>query len=107
MMAAWDMWHHHNKALHEEEVNKQSILEDAVNQKIQWAYEQGSEGLPIYARKLLKRPLNRLLQFPEHYKRQWIASVEAARAQRTRLCHSIARKERQTMTNHVRRLAHL
>jgi len=108
MMMAWDdMWHHHNKALHEEEVNKQSIQEDAVNQKIQRAYEQGPEGLPINARKLLKRPLDRLLQFPEYYKRQWIASMEVARVQWTRSRHSLVQKERRIMTNHVCRLAHL
>jgi len=34
-MMAWDMWNHCNKALHEEEINKQAILEDKVNCEIQ------------------------------------------------------------------------
>ena len=107
MMTAWDMWNHRNKALHEEEANKQAILEDAVNKKIRDTYQQGRALLPFNARSLMKRPLAKLLQFPEHYKRQWIASVEAAKARFTRLGHNPARKERRTMTRYIRRMANL
>jgi len=31
MQAAWDMWHHCNKALHELDKNHQAILEEDVN----------------------------------------------------------------------------
>jgi len=104
---AWDMWHHRNKALHDEEANKQVILEDAVNQKIRRAYEQGYEDLPSTARTLWNRPLDRLLKFPEYYKRQWIATVAAARARLTRSRHSPTRKERRILNNRIRRIAHL
>jgi len=107
MMTAWDMWNHRNKALHEEEANKQAILEDAVNKKIRDTYQQGRALLPFNARSLMKRPLAKLLQFPEHYKRQWIASVEAAKAQFTRLGHNPARKERRTMTRYICQMANL
>jgi len=107
IMMAWDMWHHRNKALHEEEASMQIILEDTVNQKIQWAYKQGHEGLPSKARTLWNHPLDRLLQFPEYYKRQWIATVEAARVWLTHSRHNPARKERRIMTNQIHQLAHL
>jgi len=104
MMMAWDMWNHRNKALHEEEANKQAILEDAVNHKI---HEQGRVLLPFNTRSLMKRPLSRLLQFPENYKCQWIVSVAAAKAQFTCLGHNPIRKEQRTMTSYICQMANL
>jgi len=43
---AWDMWQHHNKALHELDLNKQDILEDAINTQICQVYETGKANLP-------------------------------------------------------------
>jgi len=40
MMTAWDMWNHQNKALHEQEENKQDIIEAVVNQKIRDVYSK-------------------------------------------------------------------
>ncbi len=85
MMTAWDMWNHRNKALHEEASNRNSILEDAVNQQIREVYDQGTDQIPTEAQTLMKRPLPKLLKLPESYKKQWLDSVEAARARFIRL----------------------
>jgi len=39
MTMAWDMWQHHNKALHESDENKQAIVKANINQSIRDAYE--------------------------------------------------------------------
>jgi len=57
MMTAWDMWNHQNKALHEQEDNKQDILEAAVNQKIWDMYSQGTSRLLLDAYTLMKQSL--------------------------------------------------
>jgi len=46
MMTAWDMSNHQNRALHELEVNKNDILEVAVNQQIRKVYGKGLNSLP-------------------------------------------------------------
>jgi len=66
-MTAWDMWQHQNEALHESEANQQQIIEDAINQQICHAYEQGREHLPKDVMSLLKWPLQHLLQLPASY----------------------------------------
>jgi len=78
---AWDMWQHQNEALHESEVNQQEILEDAINQNICQAYAQGKGQLPKGAMSLMKWPLSKLLRLPAPYKQQWLATLEAVRAQ--------------------------
>jgi len=46
MTMAWDMWQHRNKALHESEENKQTIVEANINQQIRQAYEHDGPTLP-------------------------------------------------------------
>jgi len=77
MTTAWDMWHHRNEALHNSEVNQQEILEADINQEIKQAYDQSMESIPKAAKKLLRRPLKKLLQLPRYYKKQWIATLRA------------------------------
>jgi len=81
MMTDWDMWQHRNKALHESDVNRQEIIEDAINQQISQVYEQGHDHLPPVVRPLMKRSLPQLLCLPAPYKRQWMATIEAVRKQ--------------------------
>ena len=78
-MTDWDMWQHRNKALHESDVNRQEIIEDAINQQISQVYEQGRNHLPLVVRPLMKRSLPQLLRLPAPYKRQWMATIEAVR----------------------------
>jgi len=110
MMTAWDMWNHRNKALHEQDENKQEILEAAVNQNIREAYELGVSSLPTDAHSLLKRSLRRLLNLSVEYKHQWLASVAAAKArlvrQRSRSPGQI-RNQRKEVSKSIRRLAGL
>jgi len=47
------MWQHHNKALHDSEENKQTIVEADINQQIRQAYEQDSPTLPPAAKPLM------------------------------------------------------
>jgi len=96
MMTAWDMWNHRNKALHEEASNRNSILEDAVNQQIREVYDQGTDQIPTEAQTLMKRPLPKLLKLPESYKKQWLDSVEAARARFIRLREIPSRQAQRT-----------
>jgi len=77
MMTAWDMWHHRNEALHKSKTNQQEIIEASVNSQIIKVYEQDKKDLPKEAWCLMKRPLKRLLRFPEYYKQQWLATLEA------------------------------
>ncbi len=107
LMTAWDMWNHCNKALHEEEANKQAILEVQVNQNICLAYEWGVDLLLNNAKLLMKCPLSRLLKLPEQYKHQWLASMDAARARFIHLSWNLIRCEWRTMTQHVHRLVNL
>jgi len=81
MMTAWDMWQHWNKVLHESEVNRQEIIEDAINQQISQVYEQGCDHLPPAVWPLMKRSLPQLLHLPAPYKRQWMATIGAVRKQ--------------------------
>jgi len=71
------MWHHHNEALHNSEVNQKEILKDDINQEIKQAYNQSMESIPNVAKKLLQQPLKKLLQFPRYYKKQWMATLRA------------------------------
>jgi len=106
MMTAWDMWNHRNKALHEQEQNKQDILEATLNQQIQDVYNQGTSRLLPDAHTLMKQSQTRLLRFSVHYKHQWLASMEAAKARFKRHTGGQNRTRRRTMTQYLRRMAH-
>jgi len=107
MLTAWDMWQHHNKALHELEANWQEILEEEVNRQISQVYAQGMGQLPTDAKHLLKWLLNKLLKLPALYQNQWIASVDAAWAQYIQQREGPYNSQWRFMTEYLCQMAHL
>jgi len=77
MGIAWDMWQHHNEALHEDAGNQHLILEMELNQKVTLVYELGQSA---FANKtILKHLLPTLLQLLQAYKQHWLATATIAK----------------------------
>ncbi len=75
---AWDMWEQHNEALHDSSINREEILEKAVNDEIQWIYEAGPGQLSRTDLSLMQQPVDHQLQLPLNTKRQWLETIKAA-----------------------------
>ena len=104
MTTAWDMWHHRNEALHNSEVNQQEILEADINQEIKQAYDQSMESIPKAAKKLLRRPLKKLLQLPRYYKKQWIATLRAIQTRFQSQQEGLSRDKHQPKNKYLTRI---
>jgi len=101
MTTAWDMWHHHNEALHNSEANKHEILKDNINQEIKHAYNQSMESAPTAAKKLFHRPLKKLLQFPRYYKKQWMATLRAVQTRFQRQQEGLSSAKQQPQNTYL------
>jgi len=74
---AWDMWEQQNDALHESNLNRETILEKDINDKIRKIYSVGIGQLTRGDFGLMKHPLEHQLQLPINTKQQWVESIEA------------------------------
>jgi len=75
---AWDMWEQRNNALHESNLNRETILEKDINNKIRKIYSVGIGQLARGGFRLMKHPLEHQLQLPLNTKQQWVESINAA-----------------------------
>jgi len=75
---SWDLWDHHNKALHHSQNAHDNILDSRINNRIQILFQQGLQAIPRDSFAFFKTPLKILLTKTRHYKTRWVASVEVA-----------------------------
>ena len=67
---AWDMWEHHNGALHHSSDAQQQIVESLVNDAIHAKYAQGPKILPHNAMHFMAQPVEHQLALPLAAKQQ-------------------------------------
>jgi len=75
---SWDLWDHHNEALHNSQNARNDILDSSINGQIWFLFGQGLQAVPRDSFAFFKMLLDILLTKTRTYKTRWVASVEAA-----------------------------
>jgi len=74
----WDMWEHHNSALHNSPHVQHNIVESRVNNTIRAHYAHGPQVLWRDVMYLLAQPSNHHLVLPLVAKQQWLELIKLA-----------------------------
>jgi hypothetical protein len=77
LLISWDFWDHRNHILHGSE---DSLAEYMLNSRISAVYSAGPGSLPAYCHSLFTGSLQALLRHPLPFRRDWLWTVESARA---------------------------
>jgi len=80
------------------------ILEDDINQEIWLACGQGWESFPLAAWPLLQWPLQKLLQFPVYYKKQWMGMLWVVQTRFKLNQEDLSRQGQQQRHRHLTRI---
>jgi len=72
------MWDHCNKALHNSQTHCDDIIESKINDQVWELFAYGLQAVLCSALPFFHGTVEELLQHPNSYKEQWVASIQAA-----------------------------
>jgi len=76
---AWDMWEHHNDALHTSNNHQDAIIESKINDQVRTIFTSGLCDIPRDTFLLLQGNIEDVLKKTKSYKEQWVATILAAK----------------------------
>ena len=99
---SWNMWEHRNGVLHNTVTPAQLREIALLNLQVEEEFQTGTRNLSTRDFHWFSKPRTVILQYDQHLKSQWLASVELAReryANRHELATASVRQQRRFMTN--------